>query len=45
MHRYKIELVVVDETGSVTFTVFDKDVTQFLGVSVPELRKIHAEVY
>lgn len=44
MKRYKIELVVSDETGSATLTVFDKDVVKFLGVTVAELRKIHSDV-
>ena len=44
MNRYKVELVVSDESGSATLTVFDKDVVKFLGVTVDELRKIHVEV-
>jgi len=37
LHRFKLHVVVMDETGSTTFVFFDKIVTQFIGRTVQDL--------
>lgn len=35
--RFKVHVIVMDETGSTTFVLFDKIVTQFIGRTVQDL--------
>lgn len=44
-HRYKIQLLIIDDTGSAIVTVFDRDCTKFLGISADQLRKSVPLVY
>lgn len=37
MHRYKVELSVIDGTGSTTLVVFDRAVNNFLGIPAQDL--------
>ncbi|KAF7801515.1 replication protein A 70 kDa DNA-binding subunit-like [Senna tora] len=41
--RYKVELLILDDSGTANVTVFDKDVEAFLGISVIDLRKEHLQ--
>lgn len=35
--RFKVHVIVMDDTGSTTFVLFDKIVTQFIGRTVQDL--------
>jgi hypothetical protein len=41
MHRFKVHVVVMDETGSTTFVLFDKIVSQFIGRAVNDLIEVY----
>ena len=41
MHRFKVHVVVMDETGSTTFVLFDKIVSQFIERTVNDLIEVY----
>ncbi|KAF7839626.1 uncharacterized protein G2W53_008108 [Senna tora] len=42
--KYKVELLILDDSGTVNVTMFDKDVEAFLGISAIDLRKEHLQI-
>ncbi|KAF7839034.1 replication protein A 70 kDa DNA-binding subunit C-like [Senna tora] len=41
--RYKVELLILDDSSTTNVIVFDKDVEAFLGISAIDLRKEHLQ--
>ncbi|KAF7814840.1 replication protein A 70 kDa DNA-binding subunit A-like [Senna tora] len=39
--QFKVELMVLDDSDKANVTVFDRDVSKFLGIYAPDLRKEH----
>lgn len=39
MERYKIPLMVIDESGTAILTLFDRDCTKYIGITAKQLRK------